>query len=557
MKIILCLLIMVLSSVLRLYRLSSIPPSPSLDEVSIGYNAYSLFITGRDEYGYRLPLLLRAYDDWRPAGYVYTVMPAVLAFGLNSVAIRLPAAIMGIMSVFMIYILASDIYTLAMKRLNSVSFKSDKEKEINQKAHQVGILSSLFMAISPWAVYISRMGHEVNLGFFLTLIFIVAFTRFIRSKKIVWIYITAVAFSLSFNSYQSQKIFMPLLAVGLLYFFRSVIDFRIKVFFKPLLIGIVLLVPMVYLVFRPESLARYSATGILENDARLIKAQEIYHQARLNGDYWQALKNHRIIVSVIIITNNYFKHINPRWLFSGNIKEDHKVPYLGLLYQIDLLFLILGFIWLWKNNRKYLLLILYIYAISILPGGLTTQAPHAMRTMQSLIALALFFGMSVGWWEKGILKKFVRFGLLVPVFYAGLNIPALRTGYLIDFPRFHARSFQTALQNALPRVIRIADHYDRIIISNQDNLYQSYMFYLFVNKYDPRKYQLAGGTGSGGYDQTHTLGKFQFRPIDWKNDRNLKETLFLGNKDDFVGSVNIIDKYDYPDGSSGVWIIQS
>src|SRR3989344_4228507 len=88
-------IILIIAAALRLWHLGSVPPSLSLDEVSIGYNAYSILKTGTDEYGYRFPLLLRAYDDWRPASYAYMVMPFVWLFGLSVWAVRLPAALLG------------------------------------------------------------------------------------------------------------------------------------------------------------------------------------------------------------------------------------------------------------------------------------------------------------------------------------------------------------------------------------------------------------------------------------------------------------------------------
>ena len=79
------------------------PPSPSLDEVSIGYNAYSILTTGKDEYGYRLPLLLRAYDDWRPSMYVYIVIPFVKFMGLSSLAVRFPSIILSLFAVYLMF----------------------------------------------------------------------------------------------------------------------------------------------------------------------------------------------------------------------------------------------------------------------------------------------------------------------------------------------------------------------------------------------------------------------------------------------------------------------
>src|SRR3989338_9791554 len=93
------IIIIIIALFLMLYQLNSVPPSASLDEVSIGYNAYSILKTGADEYGYKFPLLLRAYDDWRPALYAYFVVPFIALIGLTPVAVRLPAALMGIAAV--------------------------------------------------------------------------------------------------------------------------------------------------------------------------------------------------------------------------------------------------------------------------------------------------------------------------------------------------------------------------------------------------------------------------------------------------------------------------
>src|SRR3989344_6012623 len=95
-NIFLFIIILLAAVFLRFYRLDVIPPHPSLDEVSIGYNAYSILQTGKDEFGYKLPILLRAYDDWRPAHYTYLVIPFVEFFGLNVFAVRLPSVLLSI-----------------------------------------------------------------------------------------------------------------------------------------------------------------------------------------------------------------------------------------------------------------------------------------------------------------------------------------------------------------------------------------------------------------------------------------------------------------------------
>ena len=69
--------IVFLAAVLRLWNLGLTPPSPDWDETALGYNAYSILKTGRDEYGTFLPLSIRSFDDYKPPLYVYLTVPSV------------------------------------------------------------------------------------------------------------------------------------------------------------------------------------------------------------------------------------------------------------------------------------------------------------------------------------------------------------------------------------------------------------------------------------------------------------------------------------------------
>ena len=142
--------ILLLAAILRLYKLSTVPPSASLDEVSIGYNAYSLYKTGVDEYGSKFPILLRAYDDYRPALYVYFVAFMEMIFGSTLFAVRFPSVLLSLGTVYLSYLVCRELFR--------------KIKNIEE----VSLIVALFLSISPWHIYISRLGHEVNAGLFFT-----------------------------------------------------------------------------------------------------------------------------------------------------------------------------------------------------------------------------------------------------------------------------------------------------------------------------------------------------------------------------------------------------
>ncbi|MEK7801728.1 MAG: glycosyltransferase family 39 protein, partial [Pseudomonadota bacterium] len=172
---------------LRVWRLDSVPPSVSLDEASIGYNAFSILRTGMDEYKTKWPLVLRAYDDWRPGLYVYLVAASVPLFGLTALAVRFPSVVLSVITMF---------FTFQTARVLS-------RRVVKSDAPALWTLS--FMAISPWHIYISRLGHEVNLGLALFTAGAYALCHFIVTKQTRGLYWAAVFFSLSMYGYQSEK----------------------------------------------------------------------------------------------------------------------------------------------------------------------------------------------------------------------------------------------------------------------------------------------------------------------------------------------------------------
>ncbi|MBI2008486.1 hypothetical protein HYS82_02410, partial [Candidatus Amesbacteria bacterium] len=135
-------LILISGFALRIAFISDFPPSLNWDEVSLGYNAYSLLKTGRDEWGIALPTIFRAFGDFKLPGYIYADVPFVSVLGLNPLSVRLPSIIAGTLLIILIYLLS-------------------------RKLSAPPLLASLLAAISPWSLFLSRVAVEANLGIFL------------------------------------------------------------------------------------------------------------------------------------------------------------------------------------------------------------------------------------------------------------------------------------------------------------------------------------------------------------------------------------------------------
>ena len=500
--------ILLLSAFLRLFLLSSVPPSASLDEASIGWNAYSILHTGKDEYGNQFPILLRAYDDYRPALYVYLVVPFVKIFGLNAFSVRLPSVIFSILTVFAIYMLVKEMFK------NQKVFNNEK----------LALITAFLVAISPWHIYLSRLGHEVNIGLSF---FIFALLFFLKRR----IYFSAFFFLLSFVSYQSEKIFIPVILFGVfLIFKKDITNLRKKIAIAAILSFIILL-PFIKTTLSPDALLRFKATNIFDaNKSRFIEQSLLLQKADKEHDFISKVLYNRRLLSIGIVSEAYLSHFNPVWLFTNASGDHHKVPSFGLLYLWTLPFILIGIYVLISGNfdSKIKKLIFLWFLAAPLSGAITTEYPHALRSLTFIPTWEIFTSIGLLFVYSLIRREKIRkFALIFSFLITFFTLALLYKQYFEVFPRTQSGSFQYALSKAVPYVLENENSYRQVIFSNSDNLYQSYMFFLFYSKYDPALYQKQGGTESGGYSATHKFGKYEFRPFNIGIEE--KGNLYIGN----------------------------
>ena len=509
-KIFIIIAIFFLAAFLRLYRLDSVPPTPSLDEVSIGYNAYSILKTGMDEYKTFFPLQLRAYDDFRPALYLYPVVATVSIFGLNAFAVRLPSVIFSLVTLFFIFQTA--------QLLGKKYFMSDT----------IALWVLAFSAVSPWHIYISRLGHEVNLGLVLFTAGAYAIVYWAVVQKTIGLYWAAMLMALSLYGYQSEKIVLPIFgATFVALFWRRLIS-HTKESVYALVIFVVLALYAVMLTLSPQGLSRLHGTSATGTDAPQMQQAMVAHaKAVSQGDRVGALLTSKYVTAATIIANNYVSHFSPLWLFTGNRRESHKVPNMGLLSWLSGV-LFIGGLWYAYHlvpKKIYLLLLAWVLT-GPLPAAITTQAPHAMRAITMFPAMMIIIGIGMGMVEKKLRWKMIGVWFVAMLLlYQGVTF---YKQYFEVFPKEQSDSFQYALGDALVYVSQQQHKYSHVIVTNEGAGYQSYMFFLFYNRYEPKQYLNNGGTISGGYAQMHRIGKTSFEPIE-KTEQVLPDTLYIAD----------------------------
>lgn len=305
-------LILLLAAYLRLKNLSVDPPGFYTDEASIGFNAYKILKTGRDEHGKFMPVFFEAFGEYKNAFAIYPVVPFIAAFGVTETSVRLAQVLFGLVDILLIFFLAKAMWNSS-----------------------VGLLSAFVMAISPWHVHMSRFIIESHNAF---LAFVMAGSLFlVLAKKNTWkkkyLIASAVCFALSFYTYFATRIFTPLYLLGILFFWRRDFvkllrkDFN-KVLFAAILF-LVILIPFVLHMASGKGLARFNQ---ISNKSGLSSSLSLY-----------------------------LKHFDPKFVFvlgdsdyPGQEIIRHSVSGMGLFYKWQLPFFVAGLLFLlFSHSRRH------------------------------------------------------------------------------------------------------------------------------------------------------------------------------------------------------------
>lgn len=518
-------LILALASFLRLWKLGEVPISPDWDEVSLGYNAYSIMQTGRDEYGAFLPVVLRSYDDYKPALYSYLTIPSIKLFGLNTWAVRLPSAIFGILAVLATFFLVKELF----------------------KSERLALTVSFLLAISPWHIQFSRVAFESNVGLAFNIFAIMFFLKGL--KRDVFLFISIIFASLSLYVYQSEKVFTPLIFVVLLIIYREEIFQKTKkILALAVILGLVLSFPMLaFLLTNKNSLERAKGVSVFSEQLPYVFTQRTLNDKSRKDLIGELVDNRRVYFAKEVVSG-YLSHFDLNWLFISGDLGRHHAPNMGLLYIFELPFVLIGLYKLLRfQDRKAKFLIISWFLIAPIPASITSGVPHAVRTLNFLPTFQIFTALGLLFFADAVRKRYKA--LLVPLFLVfALNFFYYLDQYFVQQNFYTAKDWQYGYKETIRELSKIQNKYDKIIVSNQPPMDQSYMFFLFYLKYDPSVYQKLGQYASGGFRENHKFGNYEFRPINWPRELKDGKTLFVGRDGDIQGGQELFRIY-YPDGT--------
>ncbi len=506
------LTIIVIAAILRLWQLGVVPPSPDWDETALGYNAYSILKTGRDEYGTWFPLTIRSFDDYKPPLYVYLTIPSVGLFGLNTPAVRLPSVIMGIVAVLGTYFLAKELL-------------DQREKEDKY----IPYLASLFLAISPWHIQFSRIAFEANIGVTLNILGVVFFLKGLRSRQFLWL--SAFIFGLSLYAYHSERIFMPLLVLILaISHWKNLMKMR-QATIVAIIVGMFTAAPLIPVFLNQNTLMRLRGTsslsdqtGLLARTVKKLDDDKIFH------NYVAMIFDNRRLVWAKTLVDGYLSHYSFKWLFLNGDNARHHAPDMGVLYFVELPFLLWGMYRVGRQGGIMAKVLFGWFLIAPVAASPTTELPHGIRTLVFLPTFQIFTAVGVSEFFSWIKDKkfwFARLGAFLCIGLFTFNIAYYLHMYFGHTNREYSKFWQYGYQQAVAYTQKNKDKYKKIVVSTK--LEQPHMFFLYYLKYDPARYLKEGGTASGGFAEVRNkFDIYEFRPIHWEKEIADGSTLYIG-----------------------------
>jgi 4-amino-4-deoxy-L-arabinose transferase-like glycosyltransferase len=473
-------LVITLASVLRFYKITENPPSLNWDEVSIGYNAYSVLTTGADEWGKFFPIIFRAYGDYKLPGYIYLTALSELFFGLTPFAVRLPSVLAGIGTVILTYFFVLELLYSHKLKINSPKL--------------IAAIASLLVAVEPWSLFLSRIALEANLALFFFVAGIYYFILWVRSGSKSGILLSSVLFGLTVWTYNSYRIFTPSMMIFLGVLYKSELIKRLKIsrtFTISLLLVITLLfLPMFYQLMSNVGSARYAWVQILDEGA----IQRINEARGIGGS---RLVHNKVTYLAFDFTKNYLSHFLPGYLFfNGGTNYQFNVPGHGIMYMLNTPFFYLAVFllgaYIFKstkiiNEKKIMIVIFTWLLLAPVPSSLTREAPQVLRsiTFLPLPMILTTAGLTVFMFKfRSPFRSLLAGGYLILLIFQIWSYLKIYDGQYRDN---YSQAWQFGYEEAYEYVNDNYYKYDKIIITKKYG--EPHEFLLFYSAWDPQRYQ--------------------------------------------------------------------
>lgn len=522
--------IVFLAAFFRFWQITTVPPSLYWDEVSQGYNAYSIAVTGKDEHQEKFPLArFQAFGDYKAPVNIYLTSLAMLFLGKTDFAVRFPSALLGTASVLVTYFL---VYYLFYKHRFAIEY---------------GLVSAFFLSISPWHIQLSRAAFEANIATFFTILG--AFLFFYGLRKNPWMIIfSCISFVLAFYSFNAHRIFVPLLVL-----LFSLIEYKEllkqkKYFITGVVIGGILLLPFILYFTTPESKLRFQEVNIFSDITTIKKSNQLIEQDH-NTVFAKLIHNRRVLFAEKYL-ENYFSFFDTKYLFiTGDANPRFSDQSNGELFLFIVPFLIIGFYSLFWLRRQFLVVIGWMLLAPV-AASVAREVPHALRSETFIPTFEILAAVGAVSAFVILEKYFKKAAVIMPILLSGvilLSCIQFWHDYLTHNRVVYSGAWQYGYKEVIEKIHSLENDYDKIYFT--DSYGRAYIYVAWYDNLTPDRFwkEVDMKKDAFGFYNVDRLGKFVFTetpPLETK-----ERALYVTTPQHIPPNTKVIDKVSFLNGT--------
>jgi 4-amino-4-deoxy-L-arabinose transferase-like glycosyltransferase len=458
--------VLLLASLLRFWHLGTLLHGFHNDEVMNGYVGRFILQNGIDLYGNKWPLLyFNNFGDYPNVIPMYFSGAFTYLFGVNEFAVRFPIALMGVLTVGLVYLFARWLY----------------------RPRWVAGLAAITLAVIPWHIVLSRATAEGITAAGVFLLAVLSISYGIEHSRQKWLALGGILAAATYFLYPGFRVFTPLAFLPGILVAKNTISRRWLAIITIILFGLTLVISQT-----PWGKGRYKQTSIFTHN-NVIGGRAINYSLGLgpNRVLEARIFHNKVVLAGREFARQYFSYFAPDFLLGQSGKPSrYVIPEHGvLLWSIPVL---LGTVTVWHlwhpwnkkellavlraGRERYVLWLAWMVAVAPIPAALTLDdVPNIHRSVILVVLIALLSGIAwyllaqIRVWKKGI--------LLIPI----LVLLALETIYFWHYYANLGSGATTAYrkdeQRALARWLQQnKDHYSDIYVPGSEMLPVHYLF---------------------------------------------------------------------------------
>ncbi len=418
--------IILLAIFLRFWQLGNIPDGFHVDEASVGFNAYSLMKTGRDESGAFMPLTSRGLNDYGGTIGSYIAIPFIYAFGLNESAVRAPTALFGILFILLTYVFVC---------------RTSGNREL-------ALVSMVLAAVSPIGILLSR-AQSVLVSFVIFYGAVYCWFLWVEKRTYWYLCLCTLGILVSFYTYTGIRLVaVPFLLLVGAWYWRT-FEKRLKISFAALFLFVLLFVAGLYL--SPAG-TRFSQISVFSTmNVQLPLEEEI----REDGAQHQPLVVTRMLHNKVtaygrFIIKNFTDYLGFQFLFFQAVQpQREQIPNMGVLLLIECPFLLVGIYTAIRKKSSYgIFSILWFLLVPAVLSVASEETPNIHRFFLAMIPVHVLVALGILTVVHAVKTEYRRAFVAVILFLFALNVFYFMHELFIHQP-IHAPIYRNAADKTL------------------------------------------------------------------------------------------------------------